>query len=374
MNLYYYNSVAMFYSDNAFLQKHIRENYPGMRLFEKVFSVFARNMTFFDRTGTIKLPINVKPVPGLEMPVYRKMTKSFDEICQERARKLIEMAKISDRKIAVMYSGGIDSTLILTSFMKACPNDLRYITVLMNSSSIDENRKFYQDYVIRMFDDIKHSDFFPMFIGDPRYIYVTGEGNDQLFGSMVTRKMITLYGEPSIHEPLTRSRIEGFFNNTLSNQRYAEQLTELIFRVKDKAPEAVKIDTPFLFFWWLNLTCKYQSVYVRSAAYAQQHKHNVEFNDNYQMFFDREEFQLWSMNNTDLLIEDSWKSYKQHAKDIIFEYNKDEDYRKNKVKYGSLKYVLRQKDSTVAIDENMRFMYNYPGDAILNPDNSFVNV
>lgn len=374
MNLYYYNSVAMFYSDNAFLQKHIRENYPGMRLFEKVFSVFARNMTFFDRTGTIKLPINVKSVPGLEMPVYRKMTKSFDEICQERAKGLIQLAKITDRKIAVMYSGGIDSTLILTSFMKACPDDLRYITVLMNSSSIDENRKFYQDYVIRMFKDIKHSDFFPLFIGDPRYIYVTGEGNDQLFGSMVTRKMITLYGEPSIHEPLTRSRIESFFNNTLNNQRYAEQLTELIFRVKDKAPEAVKIDTPFLFFWWLNLTCKYQSVYVRSAAYAQRHKYNVKFNDNYQMFFDREEFQLWSMNNTDLLIEDSWKSYKQHAKDIIFEYNKDEDYRKNKVKYGSLKYVLRQKDSTVAIDENMNFMYNYPGDAILNPDNSFVNV
>ncbi len=374
MNLYYYNSVAMFYSDNAFLQKHIRENYPGMRLFEKVFSVFARNMTFFDRTGTIKLPINVKSVPGLEMPVYRKMTKSFDEICQERAKGLIQLAKITDRKIAVMYSGGIDSTLILTSFMKACPDDLRYITVLMNSSSIDENRKFYQDYVIRMFKDIKHSDFFPLFIGDPRYIYVTGEGNDQLFGSMVTRKMITLYGEPSIHEPLTRSRIESFFNNTLNNQRYAEQLTELIFRVKDKAPEAVKIDTPFLFFWWLNLTCKYQSVYVRSAAYAQRHKYNVKFNDNYQMFFDREEFQLWSMNNTDLLIEDSWKSYKQHAKDIIFEYNKDEDYRKNKVKYGSLKYVLRQKDSTVAIDENMNFMYNYPGDVILNPDNSFVNV
>ena len=374
MNLYYYNSVAMFYSDNAFLQKHIRSNFPGMRLFEKVFSVFARNMTFYDRTGTIVLPINVKPVPGLAMPVFRKMGKSFDEICQERAKGLIEHAKATDRKVAIMYSGGIDSTLILTSFMKACPNDLDLITVLMNSSSIDENRNFYQDYVIKTFKDIKHSDFFPLIIGDPRYIYVTGEGADQLFGSMVTRKMITLYGEPSIHEPLTRERIEGFFNNTLNNQRYAEQLTELIFRVKDKAPPEVKIDTPFLFFWWLNLTCKYQSVYVRSAAYAQKYQFNVDFNDNYQMFFDREEFQLWSMNNTDLLIEDSWKTYKQHAKDIICEFNKDEDYRVNKVKYGSLKYVLRQKDSTVAIDENMKFYYNYPGDEILNENNTFAKL
>jgi hypothetical protein len=92
------------------------------------------------------------------------------------------------------------------------------------------------------------------------------------------------------------------------------------------------------------------------------------------MFFDREEFQLWSMNNTDLLIEDSWKTYKQHAKDVIFEFNKDEDYRVNKVKYGSLKYVLRQKDSTVAIDENMKFYYNYPGDEILNPNNTFATL
>jgi hypothetical protein len=367
----------MFYSDNAFLQNHIRDNYPGLRLFEKIFTVFARNMTFYDRTGTIVNPIRTQPVKHLAMPEFRIMTKSYKELCVDRARALMDNAIETNRKVVIMYSGGIDSTMIVIAFLMACTEQecRDNIVILMNSSSIDENRPFYQDYVMRLFDNIKHSDFFPLYIGDPQYIFLTGEGNDQLFGSMVTRKMITLYGEPSIHEPLTRTRIEGFFNNTLNNTRYSEQLTEVIWRVIDKAPESVKIDTPFLFFWWLNITCKFQSVFVRTSAYApERNKDNVTYNDNYQMFFDTDDFQLWSLNNTNLLIEDSWKTYKQHCKDIIFEYNKDEHYRKNKVKYGSLKYVLRQKDSTVAIDENMNFYYNYPGDQILTENNSFANL
>jgi hypothetical protein len=370
--LYYYNSVAYFYAENAYLNDKIAEGYPGMELFRSLFDLFARNMTFFDRTGTLTVPIRVARIPQLALPEYRLMKQPFEELCNIRAGQLLMHATNTNRKIAIMYSGGIDSTLILTTILKNFSQSTidQKVMILMNESSIDENVNFYHSHILKHFKDIRPSDTFGNYIGNDKYIYVTGEGNDQLFGSMVTRKMISRFGEESMLRPLARGDIYTFIDYCIEKPEHSEKITELLFRLAKAAP--IPIETPFHLWWWLNLTCKYQSVFVRSLGYtSKRNQFSVSLFDNYQMFFDTPEMQLWAMNHSDQLIDTTWRSYKHECKRIIYDFNKDADYRDNKVKYGSLKYVLRQKESAVSLDTQGRFYYDYPGDEILNPVNSF---
>ena len=48
---------------------------------------------------------------------------------------------------------------------------------------------------------------------------------------------------------------------------------------------------------------------------------------NYFHFYGTEDFQLWSMNNMDKKIKDTWNTYKWVCKDIIYDYTRDADYR-----------------------------------------------
>ena len=81
--------------------------------------------------------------------------------------------------------------------------------------------------------------------------------------------------------------------------------------------------------------------------------------------------QLWCMNNPDKLIKDTWESYKYIAKDIINDYHKDEEYRKTKLKIGSLIKIIKMAPSTKAITSGFKFHNEkYPND-IWENNNSF---
>ena len=52
-------------------------------------------------------------------------------------------------------------------------------------------------------------------------------------------------------------------------------------------------------------------------------------------FFESDSFQLWSVYNHEKKITTNVQSYKQPAKEFIYEFDKNEDYRAFKRKYGS---------------------------------------
>jgi hypothetical protein len=92
------------------------------------------------------------------------------------------------------------------------------------------------------------------------------------------------------------------------------------------------------------------------------------------MFYGTPEFQMWSMTNPDKKLFSTWSTYKWEAKRVICEFNKDEDYRDNKVKMGSLYKLFIQKKSAEAIDSNLNFIHEDELNPIdfYNPNNSFV--
>jgi hypothetical protein len=342
----------------------------GMRLFKSMFVEFANNIFFHDRSNTITTPFKAVNMPGMEIPAFASQSLGFDEICHNRARSLMDYARNTNRRILVMYSGGIDSTLILTSFLKAFDEKIirDNLLVLMNNTSIDENPKFYHDHVIRKCS-IGHSQFFNRYIGNDGYLMITGEGNDQLFGSQVLSKNKRFFSNKPWDLAVDRSRITAWLQQQ-SSLADAERIFDILDQICQASP--VPIDTIYKWFWWINFTCKWQNVFLRSISFADSvQRTNFKPFENYDMFFRTPEFQLWSMNNSNNLSGNTWNRAKQICKDIIYDYNHDADYRNNKQKQGSLHQVLYKKHSVACIDSGLTWYDDFDHARWLVLNNSF---
>ncbi len=136
------------------------------------------------------------------------------------------------------------------------------------------------------------------------------------------------------------------------------------------------LKTNFDHLWWLSFAVKWQFVATRMLAYTA--KRNVTgiasgyLDNRFDQFFNTVDFQLWSMNNMDLKIKDVWSTYKWPAKDFIFEFTHDDDYRKNKQKRGSLATVLQSQHSYNFIDDTFRCYDTLDASAWYEPKNDFV--
>jgi hypothetical protein len=73
-------------------------------------------------------------------PVIRN--KSFKEICDSAATNILNEGKPVD----IFWSGGIDSTVVVISFLNVC-TDLSQINIVYDKGGIKEYPLFYEKYV-----------------------------------------------------------------------------------------------------------------------------------------------------------------------------------------------------------------------------------
>jgi hypothetical protein len=369
------NSFIFYNSYNIFINRANNDKLdkmPGGKLFTAYFHIFSRNITAIDRTHNVSIPLKTKLYPHLEMPQFVKFDKSFEEVCDERARFLLNKAKQDNRKIAVMYSGGVDSTLILVSFLKnATKEELKNIIVLLSDSSIRENTNFYYNFVIKNFTCVS-SFRFPYLLGNDKYLMVSGENADQLFGSQVNDNYIRNSPYSDLFRPIdeVKDRIIYWFRQKIEddyNRVYAEDIFDLFKRIVDNAP--IPLENTYKFFWWINFVTKWQSVYVRILAYA-VNKKGIKVEENYTTFYSPAEFQLWAMNNTDSFVREEPGTTKYVPKEIICDFTKDYSYMK-KPKIGSLSTIVKQKEMSYGLYEDMSHAEEYPGEEHYNYGNDF---
>ena len=205
-------------------------------------------------------------------------------------------------------------------------------------------------------------------------MFVGGEHNDQLFGSDMMGKLIARFGDSVIHQPYSRDTFFTFFNEKLDDEASTNFYLDMFERLKDAAP--VNIATSQDYLWWINFSLKWQSVFMRMLTCVSSRnisRINADYiATHYNHFYGTEDFQLWSMNNLDKKIKDTWKTYKWICKDIIYDYTKDADYRDNKIKVGSLSSVMQHQNYFNFIDESMKFWTELDPKEYYNPSNNFV--
>jgi hypothetical protein len=375
--LVYFNTLDIFSTDKRVKNEEWMSR-TDVNLFSKLFKLFSANVPIIDRTYTIETPIKSHLLPFLTIPKTILQLNDYDTVAMMRAGKLIQQANKSRKKLVLMYSGGIDSTAMMVSILRAMPvNQHNQLIVLLNDYSINENPNFYWNH-LRNKVTIDSSHNFTSYLGNDNYIFITAEGNDQLFGSAVTHKYILSGGENVMHMSCDKQTMLKLIHEAMpdTKDRIVEQLLQRLDSVAHKAP--VPIVTVFHWFWWMNFALKYQCVYTRMASFThKKYRQSLRFEYNYTAFFTSLEFQCWSLNNSDKLIGKTWNSYKYQCKDFIFDFDKNLVYNEKKVKQGSLAKAILQKNSAKLISINTDGTLNFfdtlpPVDTIYNQENDFV--
>jgi hypothetical protein len=318
-----------------------------------------------DRTRTIVPPYNFEI--QFPLPTYNKTSYTYGELCLLRAKELNNLSEKLQCKIILMYSGGIDSTTVLLSFLQITSN-YDHLIISINPQSIAENPKLYYNLIRKNLTIINSEDILNKF--NSEYIIVGGEFNDQLFGVDFIKKYIMLHGIKELKSNYTPTKIINFLQTFDISHDAATKWFELLQQnIMIHAHGCV--NTVLDFFWWFNFTHKWQHIYYRSII-SSSNKINHDFlNNYYHQFFITDEFQLWSMNNPDKKIGNSWSEYKLSAKQFILSYTNDSDYFNYKCKRGSLYYIMRQRYSFVALDNRFNYLNSIIEDDYYQSNNSF---
>jgi hypothetical protein len=358
------------YFNPALVTSPDHRHLAGVRSYLDFLTMIKRKVILVDRSGTIQSPVKTKVLH--QIPVLKPFSKSYEEICDERAIELLLHSDRHDLPIYTFYSGGIDSTLMMISILKyATPKQLARLTVLLTQESIGENLLFYREHIEgKLRQQVAMA--YP-FLLNKKAMFVCGELNDQLFGSDLMRDLININGAKVIHAKFDRDLFARYWGSSLPNPILVNRFLDLLETHKAACP--VPIETNADFLWWINFSLKWQSVFLRMISFTCNFNLpdiDLKFaNEHFFCFFGTDDFQLWSMNNNDKKIKDTWASYKFTAKDVIYKFTKDEDYRRNKTKRGSLYWIILHQVQKNFITGDFRLLMDAPFDSWHQPDNSF---
>jgi hypothetical protein len=340
---------------------------PGMPLFRAFFRAYGLGVMPLDRSGVLRFPIRAHSL--FPLPVMTAFSKSYEQVCNERAAELLQRAETLDVPLYTFWSGGIDSTCVLVSLLKHGKSER--IHVLMSEASISEYPDFYRRYIRGKLRCIPATQF-PYLLGT-KNLLVSGEHNDQLFGSDVIAEAIKTFGLDAVMAPYSRALFIKFFSERMNDRIAPVRYVELFERLKDHAP--VPLKTNYDVFWWINFTLKWQTVFIRMLSFiARRNVLSTDYvKDYYAPFYGTTDFQLWSMNNLDKRVRGSWRGYKWPAKDVIYEFTKDADYRDNKLKLASLQFLIAQQAPLPFIDDRYRFHDSVAPEIFYEPHNDFAS-
>lgn len=280
------------------------------------------------------------------VPIPEKKYVSFSECIDDAIAQLKERAE--GKKVNLLWSGGIDSTLVFCALVKA---GIKF-TVLMDENSHQEypflfdkivNKEYNCDY--KMFSHRGLADLLKM-VEDKDNLFVTGEIGDQLTGSMITMRytyeersmlMKDVIEQDLFCKPYTLESVMHKYNPILIPNENGTHLA--IKHCEDTIYEFLGTDesntTLSEFLWALNFIFKYMLVMLRL------HQVGLYFegeNKNTFHFFNTEKFQQWAMWNYKencAYVRDT--DYKMPFKDYIYEFTGDPIYRDTKLKVPSLK-------------------------------------
>lgn len=243
-------------------------------------------------------------------------TKSLSEIMLDRAANITNYCKKNNCKCVVLWSGGCDSTAILTAFIAVC-TDLSFITVLHTASSIDEYTEFYNLFIKDKFKthQAHASEVYDIAL---KYaingsIVITGFPADQLFGSIVGQR----YSKDTTKE---------HFSVFLKDSQYDSG--NLVYRNVDDAISQyeaafkhynIPVKTIAEFLWFNNFALKWD--YVCNWIPCVTHEQS----ENILAFYNTYDFECWSVSNFDILHKYDQKiikNYKIQLKDFIYSITK----------------------------------------------------
>lgn len=378
MDKEFYFRMVSFYNRTFFsiISPHFNDLPDDARNYLNLSRAFTYE-SFNPRNGIWETPWKQHIPNDHKMPDYDpNFNLSFDEVTDLRAHDVKKILE-DDKKIAIFYSGGIDSTTCLTSLIKNLSKDeLEKISVALSPDSIIENPSFYEKFIkdkLRIIDSTEntYSDLF-----EKGYICISSDLGDAIFGTELGTKMyaqldylaqslstndknltislMNSISDPDIHYSNFKFIISLYLNNILKTKvpsNYDQRdfnFGEYFYNKFDKNIKTSNIPVYSLhdFFWWIIFNIKYLHCAFRPGVlYGLGSEKRDIFKKGIIHWFGSDEYQLWSMrnnNNGEKIKGRTQSSYKWAARKYIYELDHNDWYFYHKIKIGSLPFVMRQ--------------------------------
>lgn len=320
MNLVYYHPIAL----------------KNTTVFHKCVNPLISVM---DRTSS-KWP-NFEYTNLFPMPTVGDITPDFIDTS---VRRIVELTD-HDKHVNVLWSGGIDSTFIMTLMIETGIADQLYkdgrLTIGLNMDSIRENPVFYEKFIkARYLSCVVQAD---KLISSPvaNQVTITGEMADNLVGSLTMKSCVDYYNDFSVVH-----KGKGLAIDWMARKLEAHgqgELYKFIEQVCANSP--IELETSHDLLWYLNFNFKWQAVNFRIVSHAVNEQVGNVLINNLHHFFNTAEFQQWSLKEGHHFTGSSWSDYKMVMKQQIYKVTRDGAYFKNKTKHPSLPALLRYKDT-----------------------------
>jgi len=326
---------------------------------------------FVARLGEWSLPWQQTIPDRYALPEYDSLfNKTFTEVTDQRALEIKSLIQ-QGQQFALMYSGGIDSTLALSALIKNLSNEeLKSITIAANKQSVIENPVFWNKFIWGKFNIVNSSTHKYDDLIEKGYRPITADEGDCLFGMLFSLDLYqhydyyceTLSAESKTnlqnlkskfntahysnykdiilkHFEIRDSARTGIHNFQLDNNpEFAEQWYAKI--VKNIQTSNVPVHTLHDFFWWQIFNLKYVNCAMRCAIYLNDRIDVKSVVEDYAInWFNSPDYQKWSMNNNnngEKIVEMGPATYKMASRKYIHDLDKNDWYFYFKLKIGSL--------------------------------------
>jgi len=311
--------------------------------------------------GEWSQPWNQVVPDKFKMPVYNPtFNKTFEEVTDERAYE-IKLGIQAGKKYAVMYSGGMDSTLVAVALMRnLTQEELKSVAICASMHSIIENPNFWQDHIygkFTIFDSNTHlyDDYINM-----GYTPITADEGDCIFGTSIGLQLYHNYDYfVGLQDPAVQANLQKLKYKISDGDVHYTAYKDIIIRylsLNDTEhglnfgrmlyekyhlniiTSSVPVHSFHDFFWWLIFNVKYYNCSIRGAIYFNSTIPAQQCTDSMVNWFNGEGYQHWSMNNNNngLKIRNTLATYKYVQRKYIFEYDKNEWYFWFKTKLESM--------------------------------------
>jgi hypothetical protein len=282
--------------------------------------------------------------------------KTFDEITDDRAVDLMDYFK-EDLPIVISYSGGIDSALILSSFIRTWPKEMiDRLVIKMNNSSYFESPKMFHDVIVK--NNIKYTDQ-PIYDWENSYL-LAGEPGDAVWITSTLIEMSVVYDNPHKLSVYKNAKKLLDWLSFLSTPETAHWFYHT--NIENAKSHGFDISTYEDFFWWAktNLAMGANRLNLINHIVNPWHEGSFDLFLNRAIpFYHTREYRAWSKTNrnNDVKFNGKVESYKMPAKKYINTVLKDPYYERYKTKinsaYNKSKRVIALfNDGTLILDKN----------------------
>lgn len=265
----------------------------------------------FDRTESIDLGFKQKILSPI--PEFKYTSKSFTEVCGDRAIEIAQMAKEQDKKIIVTCSGGMDSTSVIAAFMMYTDVE---IELTYSQSAINEWPEFHtrctkEPRITRLIDFTYMPFLMEKLIQADKYIIVGGDPGDLIFGSKMYRHDQKIWLPDGSETNFTMDHWAPIWEGVPTHHR------DLLQPIVDACP--VDLENNYDLTWWLGFCMKFQLTETRLWMCSRMNGPVVNF-------FSSDICQQWSMSNNYAVKcpNNNWDDLKHEAKKHLYLWVQDD--------------------------------------------------